>query len=101
MLAINRDGWRQRAQSISGDVHTSVVNNDELPAGTKRKTPTSLPPNLPSPKHDEDVKRVKRYVKRDAHEAFFRPAAKRKRGSKVKPRKAKKKNPNHCRTKSE
>ena len=80
-LAADRDGWRRRVHSLryGPKVPVTIVMNDSLP-GCKATLRSSN--NKPAPKSTPKLPTsptARRYIARDAHEAFFRPAEKGKR----------------------
>ena len=76
-LAEDRQGWRKRVHNLRHGPKIEIMMNDSLPGckALPRCSDNQLPPvkkSLVSP-------RAKKYIIRDAHEAFFRPHEKGKR----------------------
>ena len=84
-LAKNRDGWRHRVHALRNNNGVSINMNDSLPGRlATRRSARHMQPSAQAPSKQAPASpSARKYLARDAHEAFFRPGekGKRKRGS--------------------
>ena len=74
-LAENRDGWRDRVRALTRPPKIEIVINDAVP-GARTENPKAPQPR-PRTRRQRPTTSASKYLKRDAHEAFFRPKERR------------------------
>ena len=81
--AQNRDAWRRRVHQLRHGSGVTVTMNDNLPGRKAPRHPSKDKSNSKSHMRRADIStcspRARKYISRDAHEAFFRPREKGKR----------------------
>ena len=91
-LAANRKLWRKRVFALKHGPCITVTMDPTLTGCTATQTPCSPPKPKPKTTTHSASPTARRYLRRDRHEAFFRPGAKRKRQHGTQKPKKKKKN---------